>query len=251
MPSQKQMEQERKRMNDQKDFARDWQALAGDFRKAHGNLPAFAPGIADEQHRLERESELAAREDYDEPPTAWDTGAAFGLFLLGVAGFVGLVLLVVKILRAHAGWPLLVVLAVASALGCARMQPATVPSPPVTIPAAPRSPQVLVLSEKVGSTVAEIIESATGQRPFAVAAPGLPIIVFSPKDATDPGLIAHELCHQRQQADMGPLRWSAVYVRDLAECERIVARATCLKSVPLEAECYWIQRGVPPTGGAR
>lgn len=131
----------------------------------------------------------------------------------------------------------------ALASGCAPVRPAAA----VSAPAAPRSPEILVLSERVGSTVADLIEAATGQHPFAVAAPGLPIIVFSPKDANDPGLVAHEMVHVRQQADMGPLRWSAVYVRDLLACEASgVSRAICLKTIPLEAEAYWVQRGGGP-----
>jgi hypothetical protein len=231
MPSRKQLEQERRRM-----------------RVANGSGPTLAPGVHNGRGpnlcAACQAEEASARDDFDEPTTGdW---IALGLVLLSIATFVVAVIVIVKLLRAHAGVPLLLLaLAVSSAIGCARMQPAPAPAAPITIPAAPRSPEILVLSEKVGSTVAEIIEAATGQRPFAAAAPGLPIIVFSPKDAADPGLIAHELCHQRQQADMGPLRWSAVYVRDLAECERITARATCLRGgVPLEAECYWISRGI-------
>jgi hypothetical protein len=149
-----------------------------------------------------------------------------------------------------AGLALLFALALLTMVGCGHLQPAPVPSAPTATPA-PRPPDILVLSDRVGGAVAELIEAATGQHPYAASLPGLPIIVFSPKDANDSALVAHELCHQRQQADMGPLRWSAVYVRDLAECERVVARGTCLKTVPLEAECYWVQRGMSATGGAR
>jgi hypothetical protein len=191
-------------------------------QRAQGRIVP-GPGISAEQRRIEREAELAARDDSETSSSPWRGFAAAVVIQLLMALFIALVLGVVM-------------------GGCGRMQP--VPAA-ITIPAAPKkAPEILVLSERVGGTVAEIIEAATGQHPFAAAAPGLPIIVFSPKDATDYGLIAHELCHQRQQADMGPLRWSAVYVRDLAECERITARAVCLRTVPLEAECYWVQRGV-------
>jgi hypothetical protein len=124
--------------------------------------------------------------------------------------------------------------------GCAHEAPA---------PAVVKPPAVVVLSERVGSAAADIIETATGQRPFAVSAPYLPIIVFSPKDADDSGLLAHERCHKKQQADLGDLRWSALYVRDLADCERMaVERGVCLKTIPLEAECYAVQRELAMKG---
>jgi len=240
----------------------DWNALGGDFRQAQGDLhraaeasgvklPDLAPGIGVAQRKLEREADEAAQADtLDEPSDgAW---LALGLVLLALGGFVTIVVAVVRLLRSCFVLPLLLllILAVSSAIGCARLQPAPAPAAPITIPAAPRSPEILVLSERVGGTVAELIEAVTGQHPFAATIPGLPIIVFSPKDSTDPGLIAHELVHVRQQADMGPLRWSAVYARDLLACEASgVSRAVCLKTIPLEAEAYWVQRGISTGGG--
>jgi hypothetical protein len=134
----------------------------------------------------------------------------------------------------------LVGLAVVAALfaGCAHEPVAT-----------PKPPAVVVLSERVGSATASLIETATGQRPFAVSAPYLPIIVLSPKDADDRGLIAHEECHKRQEHDLGEIRWAALYVRDLADCERMaVERGVCLKTIPLEAECYQVQREIAMEG---
>jgi hypothetical protein len=107
---------------------------------------------------------------------------------------------------------------------------------PVT--ALPVPPKIVVLSERVGSVAADIIETATGQRPFAASVPGLPVIVFSPKDASDRCLMVHEQRHHTDQQNMGAARFAAEYTRELLDCERTKARAYCLRNIELEAVAY-------------
>jgi hypothetical protein len=60
--------------------------------------------LSPKQRRLEREAELAAREDSDGAPSS-ATWVALGLVLLAGGGFVTLLVLVVKLLRSCAVLP--------------------------------------------------------------------------------------------------------------------------------------------------
>lgn len=101
--------------------------------------------------------------------------------------------------------------------------------------------QVVVLPERIGGPVADILEAITGQEPKAVAAPGLPTVVLQPADASDPCLIAHETAHRRDQVELGAVEWTVSYLRQLTDCERDQPRAWCLRNIPLEAEAYAAQ----------
>jgi hypothetical protein len=134
---------------------------------------------------------------------------------------------------ATAAWVAFAGLLIATVLGCAH-RPTTEP---------------LVLPERAGSLAATAIEKATGQRPKAVALPGYRVVVFSPKDANDAPLLAHERCHQEQQARMGDVEWTAAYLQQLAECKG--NQTQCLREIPLERDCYNVQHGWDEAKGVR
>lgn len=135
---------------------------------------------------------------------------------------------------AWAAWAVFAGLLVATVLGGCAHKPSTEP---------------IVLPERAGSIAAAAIEQATGQRPRAVALPGYRIVIFSPKDAQDGSLLAHERCHQEQQNRLGVEEWTRLYLEQLADCRG--RQDECLREIPLEKACYAVQNAWAEAKGAR
>lgn len=111
-------------------------------------------------------------------------------------------------------------------------------------------PQPIVLSERLGSTAAVVIGEIVGQPPKAVTYAGVTVI-FSPSDAHDACLEAHEAVHAADQTRMGLVQWSIAYAVQLGECERENVVAWCLRSIALEAAAYRAQHDCQAKGAGR